>query len=375
MLIKIVDDDQVFAKKIESMVYDGFKDIFLDYSIDCITSHFEDRYFEKGDIFFLDIDLKEKNGIKIAEKIRENNSNAIIIFVSAMNDMIFDSLIVQPFYFIRKDNFDRDMKIACTLIQKYINKNHKIITFDFNGKKVLVTGASSGVGREVAILLSAMGAKVVIVARRETELQKTLSLMEGSGHSYRVLDLTDFDGIVETVKDIIAKDGEKLDYIAHCAGLAVPIPLRSMSLANISQIFSSNTYSFMALLKCVAQKRLFNDGGAVVGISSCVGVYGQAANAVYGASKGAMDAFMKSAAKELRPRKIRVNTICPCGIKTEMLANQAVKAIEGDAINELPDYLMLPDKIASIVVALLSDSMQYISGVAIDVDEAKTWED
>lgn len=135
MLIKIVDDDQVFAKKIESMVYDGFKDIFLDYSIDCITSNFEDRYFEKGDIFFLDIDLKEKNGIKIAEKIRENNSNAIIIFVSAMNDMIFDSLIVQPFYFIRKDNFDRDMKIACTLIQKYINKNHKIITFDLNGRK------------------------------------------------------------------------------------------------------------------------------------------------------------------------------------------------------------------------------------------------
>ena len=138
MLIKIVDDDQVFAKKIESMVYDGFKDIFLDYSIDCITSNFEDRYFEKGDIFFLDIDLKEKNGIKIAEKIRENNSNAIIIFVSAMNDMIFDSLIVQPFYFIRKDNFDRDMKIACTLIQKYINKNHKIITFDFNGKKTSI---------------------------------------------------------------------------------------------------------------------------------------------------------------------------------------------------------------------------------------------
>ncbi len=92
--------------------------------------------------------------------------------------------------------------------------------FDFNGKKVLVTGASSGVGREVAILLSAIGAKVVIVARRESELQKTLSLMEGSGHSYRVLDSADFDGIVETVKDIIAKDGEKLDYIA---------PLRRLS--------------------------------------------------------------------------------------------------------------------------------------------------
>lgn len=69
MLIKIVDDDQVFAKKIESMVYDGFKDIFLYYSIDCITSHFEDRYFEKGDIFFLDIDLKEKMASKLLKKL------------------------------------------------------------------------------------------------------------------------------------------------------------------------------------------------------------------------------------------------------------------------------------------------------------------
>ena len=131
MLIKIVDDDQVFAKKIESMVYDGFKDIFLDYSIDCITSHFEDRYFEKGDIFFLDIDLKENNGIKIAEKIRENNSNAIIIFVSAMNDMIFDSLIVQPFYFIRKDNFDRDANLCLNLKERvseeYLVKANEVL--------------------------------------------------------------------------------------------------------------------------------------------------------------------------------------------------------------------------------------------------------
>ena len=148
MLIKIVDDDQVFAKKIESMVYDGFKDIFLDYSIDCITSHFEDRYFEKGDIFFLDIDLKEKNGIKIAEKIRENNSNAIIIFVSAMNDMIFDSLIVQPFYFIRKDNFDRDMKIACTLIQKSYAVNLFWVKEIYKEELLLRNGVTLKIGKK-----------------------------------------------------------------------------------------------------------------------------------------------------------------------------------------------------------------------------------
>lgn len=246
--------------------------------------------------------------------------------------------------------------------------------FDFNGKKVLVTGASSGVGREVAILLSQMGAKVFIVARREEELKKTLSLMTGTEHSYKVLDLSDFESIVAAVKEFVAADGQKFDCIAHCAGLAIPIPLRSISMANILQIFGTNTYSFMALLKCAAQKKLFNDGGAVVGVSSCAGVYGQAANAVYGASKGAMDAFMKSAAKELRTRQIRVNTICPCGIKTEMLVNQAVKNYEGESIDDLPNSLMLPEKVASIIVALLSDSMIYISGVAIDVDEAKNWE-
>ncbi len=246
--------------------------------------------------------------------------------------------------------------------------------FDFNGKKVLVTGASSGVGREVAILLSKMGAKVIIVARRESELKKTLSLMESNIHSYRVLDLADFDKVVETVKELVSVDGQKFDCIAHCAGIAIPIPLRSISLANITQIFSANTYSFMALLKCAAQKRLFNDGGTVIGISSWAGAYGQAANAVYAASKGAMDAFMKSAAKELRTRNIRVNTICPGGIKTELLVNQVVKSYEANTVEDLPDYLMLPEQMAYVVIALLSTSMQYVSGVAIDVDGARNWE-
>ena len=137
--IVICEDDLSQRELLKGFLYKVFEEIQEDLDLIEFESGEEallEEVILKGiDIFFLDIDLKEKNGIKIAEKIRENNSNAIIIFVSAMNDMIFDSLIVQPFYFIRKDNFDRDMKIACTLIQKYINKNHKIITFDLNGKK------------------------------------------------------------------------------------------------------------------------------------------------------------------------------------------------------------------------------------------------
>ena len=140
--IVICEDDLSQRELLKGFLYKVFEEIQEDLDLIEFESGEEallEEVILKGiDIFFLDIDLKEKNGIKIAEEIRENNSNAIIIFVSAMNDMIFDSLIVQPFYFIRKDNFDRDMKIACTLIQKYINKNHKIITFDFNGKKTAI---------------------------------------------------------------------------------------------------------------------------------------------------------------------------------------------------------------------------------------------
>lgn len=135
MLIKIIDDDPVFAQKINDVICHCLDNIFMNYSIEIMTKDFK---YENGDIYFLDIDLKEKNGIQFAEEIKNNNSNAIIIFVSVMNNMIFESLVVQPFYFVRKDNFDKDMKIACALIQKYINKNHKIITFDFKGRKTAI---------------------------------------------------------------------------------------------------------------------------------------------------------------------------------------------------------------------------------------------
>lgn len=246
--------------------------------------------------------------------------------------------------------------------------------FDFSNKKAVVTGASSGVGRETAIQLSRAGAQISLVARREAELKKTMSMLDGTSHTFYVADLSDFEQAVQVLGDIVASDGKKIDCIAHCVGIAFPTPLRSMTEAILNHTIQTNFYSFAAVLKCAATKKLFQNGGAVVGVSSCVAPYGQAANGVYGASKGAMDAMMRSAAKELRPRGIRVNTICPCGIKTEMLANQVVKSIEGSSVNTLPDYLMLPEKVASVIVALLSDSMQYVSGVSLDVDEAKTWE-
>lgn len=242
---------------------------------------------------------------------------------------------------------------------------------DFRDKKILVTGGSSGLGRQTAILLSEMGADVVIMARREEELKKTLSLMRKGSHFYLAIDISDFDQMVQAIKSIVERDGKKLDGAAHCAAIAVPIPLRAIRKSAMDELFATNFYSFAAILKCAGGKKYFNDGSSIVGVSSWAAPYGQRGNGIYAATKGAMDTLMKCAAKELRPKGIRVNTICPGGMRTEMLVNQTVKFYEGDSLETLPEGLMEPKKVASIIATLLSDSMQYVSGIAMDVDQGK----
>ena len=245
--------------------------------------------------------------------------------------------------------------------------------FDFYGKKVLVTGASSGVGREVAVLLSKMGAEVVIIARRENELKKTISLMDGDNHSYEILDLSDFDKTVEIIKNNVLKDGKKFDGIAYCAGIGIPLPLRLITKKGIDEVFGVNFVGMAAILKCVASKRYFNDGGAVVAVSS-VTASGHIGNDVYAASKGALNSIILSAAKELRSRKIRVNAILPSTINTEMIRNQNLTTIDKNLLNSDNEYIMKPEYVASVVVTFLSDSMRYVSGALVNVDRGdNTW--
>lgn len=242
--------------------------------------------------------------------------------------------------------------------------------FNFSGKKIIVTGASSGVGRETSILLSKMGARVVLIARRESELKKTISFMEKGNHYYRVVDLSKFNDVIKVIKEIVEIDKEKIDAIVHCAGIVKVIPMRSICEQDIDDIMHTNYYSFAALLKCVASKRLFNDGGSVVAVSSYVASYGQVANSIYGASKGAINSMVKTAAKELKHRGIRVNAVNPIGIRTPMVVSQELLQQECEAYNKL----LLPEKVASIIVGLLSDSFKYISGVVLDIDRAENWE-
>lgn len=138
MLIKIIDDDETFIDKIHKSFNEFIDGYFYNYNFEDVSKDFDLVDYSTGDIFFLDIDLGGYSGIDIAKKIRKCNYNAIIIFVSAMNDMVFDSLVVQPFYFIRKVNYDDDMMIACELIKNYALDNYKVITFNLKGRKTVI---------------------------------------------------------------------------------------------------------------------------------------------------------------------------------------------------------------------------------------------
>lgn len=242
-------------------------------------------------------------------------------------------------------------------------------SLDFSGQKMVVTGASSGVGRETAIRLSQTGAQVIIIARREEKLKSTLADMSGSGHSYRVVDVSDFDGFVETIKDIVASDGKKISCVAHCAGAVSPAPLRSITKSALDFAFTTNLYSFAAILKCAASKRLFHENAAIVGVSSVVSLYGQPGNGAYAAAKGALNALVKSAAKELAARKIRVNAVCPGGILTDMVNNLPSKGLQPNIGENTPGNILLPEYVASVIVSFLSEDMKYVSGTVLEVDE------
>lgn len=240
---------------------------------------------------------------------------------------------------------------------------------NFSGRKIIVTGASSGVGRETAIQLSNTGAQIAIIARREERLKETLSNMCGYGHCYKVSDVSNFDGFVETIKEIVASDGKRIDYIAHCAGAVSLAPLRSITKAALDFAFTTNLYSFAAVLKCAASKKLFNDDGAVVGISGMVSIFGQEGNGVYAATKGALNALVKSAAKELAPRRIRVNAVCPGGILTDMVRNLPTNGLQLNDRNTIPGNILLPEHVASVIVSFMSDDMKHVSGTVLEMDE------
>ena len=231
---------------------------------------------------------------------------------------------------------------------------------DLTNKKIVVTGASSGIGRAVCILLSQLGAKVMLTGRKEEELSNTLEQMAGEGHCCFPYDLSDLDNIGSLIGDIVDSDGKKLDGLVHCAGISVRAPIRNLDYAKMDAVMKINFYAFVELVKQYAHKN--SNGGSIVGISSYAAINGAKGQTMYAASKAALDAAVISMSKELYKKQIRINSVRPGFVNTAMYENSK-KQLGNDKLGE--DQLLgvgEPEDVANLIAFLLSDASRFITG-------------
>lgn len=233
--------------------------------------------------------------------------------------------------------------------------------FSLDGKTILVTGASSGLGRQTAITASQMGAKVMVTGRDNTRLQETYDLLEGDGHKQFIADLTvqhDIDTLVASLPE--------LNGVVFSTGISDLSPARFITAATIEKTFSiSYTASVLLTAGLLAKKRFAKKDCSLVFISSISTRYPFVGGAMYISAKAAIEAYARVLALELAPKGIRVNCVAPAFVRTPMLdqtatnySQQAVDMIEARQILGLGD----PDDVANTIVYYLSNASKWVSG-------------
>ena len=235
--------------------------------------------------------------------------------------------------------------------------------FSLSGKTILVTGASSGIGRGIAIACAGMGAQLILTGRNITRLQETLSALEGEGHSYIVADLTNAQERTALVEQLPALHG-----VVHCAGVGSRVPCKMLTQEDIDHVLKPNTEAPMLLqAELLAEKKL-QKGASEVIIASAAANMPVAGNAVYSASKAAMVAYAKCLAQELAPRQIRVNSISPTMVWTDLalVGASAEQLTEAEKQYPLKRYGQ-PQDIAHLAVYMLSDASQWMTGSDVQI--------
>jgi NAD(P)-dependent dehydrogenase (short-subunit alcohol dehydrogenase family) len=241
---------------------------------------------------------------------------------------------------------------------------------DLSGRTVLVTGASAGIGREIAILLSELNATLVVAGRNEERLLETLGALSGSGHRIEMIDLSAVDRIPQWIKSTVASAGP-LHGLVHAAGKQYTGSIRMTSPANIEDIFKTNLYSALMLARGLSQKNCFAAGGSMVFISSIMGFVSKPALSLYSATKAALSGMTKSLALELAPERIRVNGIAPAFVETDMLARlrEMLLPEQFQALEQAhPLGFGTPRDVANAAAFLLADTGRWVTGTTLVVD-------
>jgi NAD(P)-dependent dehydrogenase (short-subunit alcohol dehydrogenase family) len=241
---------------------------------------------------------------------------------------------------------------------------------DMTGKTVLVTGASSGIGRDTAILLSELGARVVLTARNLERLGETHSRMEGRGHSIEAFDLDNADQIPGWLKSVTAKCGP-LDGLVHCGGAVQNIPVALASVAKIEGLVRTNLTSAIMLVRAFRAPGCANRGSGIVFLSSTSGIVGAPNISTYSATKAALIGFTRSAALELATSGFRLNCVAPGLVQTEML-DRSREVMTDEQFESLrrkyPLDLGRVRDVSHAIVFLLAETGRWITGSTLIVD-------
>lgn len=236
--------------------------------------------------------------------------------------------------------------------------------FSLDDKTILVTGASSGIGRGIAIACSKMGAKVIANGRNTVKLQETSSLMEPESCIILSGDLTDATTLTSLVGAL-----PKLDGVVHCAGLGQRILCKDLTDINVNQVMDVNFKAPVMLQVELLRQKKINKSASIVFIASIASWSGSVGNSIYSASKGAIISYANCLALELAPRKIRVNCISPAMVWTDLILTDGTdeeQLKEDEQKYPLKRY-GTPEDIANLAVYMLSDASAWMTGSNVKI--------
>ncbi|MBN2104167.1 SDR family oxidoreductase [bacterium] len=247
--------------------------------------------------------------------------------------------------------------------------------YSLSGKTIVVTGASSGIGKACAIAISRMGGRLILIARNEKRLKAVLKQLSGTGHTVFSQDLVQFDALADLIKT--AAETGPIFGLIHAAGIEMTLPLRNMHYTDYEKLFALNVTAGFELARLVSKKKIRDpSGGSYIFISSTMGLVGQSGLVGYCGSKGALIAGSKAIAAELASYHIRVNCICPGHVQGTLMSDQLFSTLSEDAgkaiINAHPLGLGEPEDVAYACVFLLSDAARWMTGAVLPVDGGYT---
>ena len=238
--------------------------------------------------------------------------------------------------------------------------------FSIEGKTIIVTGATSGIGRAAANTCAQLGAKVVAIGRNQERLDSLMQELEGNGHLAINVDLTDEAQVQRLLENVPAIDG-----VACCAGVAEMKPFAFVTEEDVERVFKVNCFAPVMLVNKLLKAKKLNKGGSVVFVSSVDGPkVVHAGNSVYSGSKSALVGLARNMAIDLASKKIRVNCVLPGTTDTPMIhTGSATDEMLAENAKQFPlKRFAQPEEIANAIIFLLSDGASFITGTELTVD-------